>query len=164
MPYTMSKLKLLSIGVIGLLLVNMGIVVFLFMKKPPHPPGGGPPMGQEGPKLIIIERLNFDKEQVAEYEKLIDEHQSSMRTTGDSIRMVKNDLYQTLNNENFAGKDSLVTRLGVLQNQIELIHYNHFAQLKKLCKPAQFNAFNDLTKDLARFFAPGKKGPPPPKD
>ena len=121
-------------------------------------------MGQEGPKRIIIERLHFDKDQVAEYEKLIDEHQSSIRSADDSIRIVKNGLYQTLNNENFAGKDSLVARLGVLQNQIEGVHYNHFAQLKKLCKPGQLNAFNDLTKDLARFFAPGKKGPPPPKD
>ena len=164
MPYTMSKLKLLSIGVIGLLLVNMGIVVFLFMKKPPHPPGGRHPMAQEGPKNIIIERLHFDKEQVEQYEKLIAVHQASIRTTDDSIRMVKNDLYQTLNNESFTGKDSLLARLNILQNQIEGIHYTHFAQLKRLCKPAQLNAFNALTKDLARFFAPGKKGPPPPKD
>ena len=121
-------------------------------------------MTQDGPKNIIIERLHFDKEQIEQYEKLIDEHQSSIKTTRDSIRMTKNDLYQTLNNESFAGKDSLLVRLSVLQKQIELIHYNHFAQLKKLCKPGQLNAFNDLTKDLARFFAPPKKGPPPPQD
>ena len=160
----MSKLRLLSIGVIGLLVINIAVVVFLLMKKPPHPAGERAGMTQDGPKNIIIERLHFDKEQIEQYEKLIDEHQSSIKTTRDSIRMTKNDLYQTLNNESFAGKDSLLTRLSVLQKQIELIHYNHFAQLKKLCKPGQLNAFNDLTKDLARFFAPQKKGSPPPQD
>ncbi len=155
----MSKLKLLSIGVIGLLVINMGIVAFLFMKKPPHPPEGRHPKAQEGPKNMIIERLHFDKEQVEQYEKLIDDHQSSIRTTDDSIRMVKNELYQTLNNERFTGKDSLLARLNILQKQIEGIHYDHFSQLKKLCKPGQLNAFNDLTKDLARFFAPAKREP-----
>lgn len=160
----MSKLKLLSIGVIGLLVINIAVVGLLLMKKPPHPPGERNGMRQEGPKNIIIERLHFDKDQIAQYEKLIDEHQSAIRTTDDSIRMTKNDLYQTLNNESFADKDSLLARLSLLKKQIELIHYNHFTQLKKLCKPNQLNAFNDLTKDLARFFAPRKKGPPPPQD
>lgn len=164
MNFTMSKLKLLSIAVIGLLVINMGIVVFLFMKKPPHSPGGRHPMAHEGPKNIIIERLHFDNEQVEQYESLITKHQSSIRALDDSIRRVKNDLYQTLNNESFAGKDSLVALLGILQKQIELVHYDHFKGIKKICKPAQLTRFNELTMDLARFFAPGKKHKPPPRD
>lgn len=163
----MSKLKLLSIAVIGLLVINIVIVGFLLMKKPPIPPfgpGGRPPMNQEGPKKIIIERLHFDKEQTDAYEKLIDAHQASVRILNDSIKMAKNDLYRSLQSETFTGKDSLINQLGRLQKQVELLHYEHFAEIKKLCKPDQLNSFNDLTKDLARFFAPGKKDAPPPKD
>lgn len=165
MNYIMSKLKLLTIAVIGLLIMNIAVVGFLLMRKPPHPPGERPLMTQEGgPRNIIIERLHFDGDQVEEYEKLITEHQSAIRQIDDSIRMMKNELYHTLTSDSFAGKDSLVDRLGILQKEIELTHYDHFARIKKICKPAQMEEFNKLTEELARLFAPGKKGSPPPKD
>ncbi len=160
----MSKIKLLTIAVIALLVINTGIVGFLLMKKPPMPPGGSPPMGRDGPRKMIIERLHFDKEQVATYEKLIEEHQASVKLLGDSVKIAKNNLYRSLQSETFTGKDSLVNQLGALQRQIELLHYNHFTDLKKICKPGQLSKYNDLTKELAHFFSSEKKGPPPPRD
>lgn len=160
----MSKIKLLTIAVIGLLLVNLGFVAFLFFKKPPHKPKGRPPMGQAGPKKIIIDRLDFDKEQVAQYDQLIKEHQVAIKSLEDSIKYAKNDLYRSLTDENNTGKDSLIANLGLLQRQIELTHYQHFESIKKICHPDQLTYFNELTKELARFFAPGKKDGPTPKD
>ncbi len=168
----MSKLKLLSIAVISLLLINIAIVGYLFFLKPPFPPNGrppmcqygGPPMKNEGPKKMIIERLHFYKEQVASYEMLIEAHKASLNSLNDSIKIAKNNLYQSLQNENFTGKDSLINLLGSLQKQIEILHFEHFAQLRKLCKPEQLKNFNELTVELAQFFTPDKKGPPPPKD
>jgi hypothetical protein len=169
----MSKIKLLTIAVIGLLLINMGIVGYLLMKKPPMPPGGRPPMGQHdgpppmrenGPKKIIAERLHFGKDQEAAYDKLIKEHQAAVKAYDDSIMKAKNNLYQSLQSETFAGKDSLVNRLGALQKQVELIHYEHFTAIKNLCRPDQLENFNKLTNELSRFFAPGKKDGPPPRD
>lgn len=168
----MSKIKLLTIAVIGLLVVNIGIVGYLLMKKKPNPPEGRPPMGmdgkppgkKDGPKKIITERLHFDKEQIAQYEKLIEEHQVYVKALNDNIKIAKNNLYRSLANENVAGKDSLIASLGSFQKQIELVHYEHFASLKKICKPNQLNDFNELTKELARFFAPGKKDGHPPKN
>lgn len=168
----MSKIKLLSIAVIGLLLINIAIVSVLIFRKPSSPPGGRPPMGQEGrqpgqnerPKKIIIEKLHFDKEQSAQYEKLIVQHQAIIKSLNDSIKDAKNDLYLSLTNENFTGKDSLIAKLGLLQRQVELTHYEHFAAIKKLCKPDQLENYAALTKELARFFAPPKKEGPPPRD
>lgn len=168
----MSKLKLLSIAVIGLFVINIGIVGFLLMKKPPMPRGGRPPMGQdgrppmnqEGPKKMIIERLHFDNQQVAAYEKLIEAHQASVKLLSDSVKIAKNNLYQSLQSETFTGKDSLVSQLGALQRQIELLHYNHFTDLKKICQLDQMSYYNELTKELARFFDIDKKGAPPQKD
>lgn len=161
----MSKIKLLTIAVTGLLLINIAIVCFLFFKRPPHPPEGmGPLMDQAGPKNIIIERLHFDKEQVAAYEKLIQAHQAAVKLMDDSIKLAKHALYQTLSHESFAGKDSLLNRLSFLKNKIELLHYDHFAELKKICRPDQLDNFNELTNELAHLFAPGKNNPPPPKD
>jgi len=159
----MSKMKLLSIAVLGLLLLNFGTLAFLFLNKPPHPPMGPGP-GEEGPKRIIIERLGFDKEQVAQYEQLIDEHRKTIRELDGQIRETKNNLYATLSSASQSNKDSLQTRLGEIQKQIETTHYSHFADIKKLCRPDQLKKFDELTRDLARFFAPGRNHPPPPKD
>jgi periplasmic protein CpxP/Spy len=156
----MSKIKLLSIAVIGLLLINAGIVGFLLLRKPPLPPEGNGPAKKEGPKKIVIERLNFDKDQVAAYEMLITEHQKAVRGLKDSISNTKNDLYQSLKMETFAGKDSIINLLSVLQRRIESVHYGHFIQIKKLCRPDQTEKFNALTKDLAGYFTTEKKAPP----
>ncbi len=168
----MTKLRLLSIAVIGLLIINIGIVGFLLLRKPPMPPEGRPPMGQgghqpmktEGPKKIIIERLHFDESQVTAYEKLIEGHQTAVKSLDDSINTTKNNLYQTLTVDTFAGKDLLLNRLAEFQNQIERIHFDHFAEIKKLCKPGQLEYFNKMTKDLTRFFAIDKKGARPQND
>lgn len=164
----MSKTKLLSIAVIGLLVINIAIVGFLLLKKPPIRPEGRPPMGQdgrppmqdEGPKKIIAERLHLDKEQVAAFEKLIIAHQGSVNALDDSMRNAKNDLYLSLQSETFAGKDSLVNLLGALQKKIELIHYEHFADIKKICKPDQLGDFEKLTNELSGFFSADKNNPP----
>jgi periplasmic protein CpxP/Spy len=156
----MSKIKLLSIAVVGLLLINAGIVGFLLLRKPPVPPDGNGPAKKEGPKKIVIERLNFDNNQVAAYELLITEHQVAVRSLKDSISHTKNDLYQSLKTDAFAGKDSLINLLSVLQKRIESVHYEHFTQIKKLCRPDQAESFNALTKDLSGYFTTEKKAPP----
>jgi len=159
----MNKIKLLTIAVIGLLAINLGVLGFLFLRKPPMIEGpGGPP--EDRPKKIIIERLHFDKEQTAQYEELITHHRSSIRDLDQQIRKAKSDLYSTLNEGAALNKDSIAARLGEIQKQIEATHYNHFADIKKICKPEQLKYFKDLTADLARVFAPGRILPPPPKD
>jgi periplasmic protein CpxP/Spy len=160
----MSKIKLLTAAVAGLLLINLGLVAFLFFRKPPHPPQGRGRIENEGPKKIIIEKLHFDKEQTAQYEALITEHRVSIKSLRDSISAEKNNLYQLLAGKNEAGKDSLIIHLGSLQQQIELAHYKHFDAIKKLCRPNQLDDFNKLTKDLADYFSPRKKDAPPPQD
>ncbi len=159
----MSKLRLLTIAVIGLLLINIAIVGFLLLRKPPHFSQGRPPMANEGPKQVIIERLNFNARQTTDYDKLITSHQVSIRALEDSISLLKNNLYQTLNDESSAGKDSIINRLGEIQTQIELTNYNHFEALKKICRPDQLDKFSKLTTELAHFFASKKGTPPPPK-
>lgn len=160
----MSKIKLLTIAVIGLLTVNIGVVGFLLVRKPPMPPQGSLGVKREGPKKIIIERLHFDNNQIAAYEKVIIEHQQSVKALKDSISNTKNNLYQSLKTETFTSKDSLINLLSVLQKRIESVHYEHFTQIKKLCRPEQMGAFNALTGELAFYFTTEKKVILPPSN
>ncbi len=154
----MTKLKLLTIAVIGLLVMNLGIIAFLFLRKPPLPPDGGASFGKEGPKKKIIELLHFDSKQVKHYEELIQQHQASIKSLRDEIQETKSVLYSALKEENSARKDSLTNQLGALQVKIERVHYNHFMEIKKLCKPEQLEYFNTLTGELADFFGAEREG------
>ena len=77
----MSKIKLLTIAVIGLFLLNAGIITFMLLRNPPGPGVGRPPLHKEAPREAIIQMLHFDKEQSDQYKELIDQHQASNQVT-----------------------------------------------------------------------------------
>ncbi len=160
----MSKVKFLSIVVVFLLVIDLVMVAFMFLKRPGEEHGIGMALPQERPKNIVINELHFDEEQVLQYEKLITKHQTDVRAFDDSIRATKNSLFQTLASTEFLGKDSLVNILSSLQRKIEVTHYDHFVAIKNLCKPEQLADFNQLADQLADIFDRRKNNLPPPKD
>ncbi|WP_284652166.1 hypothetical protein [Flavobacterium terrisoli] len=155
----MERTKLLTISVIGLLLLNLGTLGFLFLNGPkdhrlPHE-------GRPKPKEIIIEKLHFDANQKTAYEKLIHWHRGEINRLDDSIRQTKNELYSGLDETeiNVKTKDSLIALLNSYQKQIEETHFKHFEDIKKLCKPEQQEDFKALTEELSRIFGPKPRGP-----
>lgn len=155
----MERTKLLTITIIGLLLINLATLGFLFLNGPK--PGGMPHEGSRQPKEIIIEKLHFDANQQKEYEKLILWHRGKIDQLDDSIRQTKNTLYSGLSESdiNTKTKDSLITLLNAYQKQVEETHFKHFEDIKKLCKPDQQEDFMALTTELSRIFAPRPRQP-----
>lgn len=153
----MTKQTMLMGAVIGLLLINLSLVAFLALRGPMSPPRERP--GGNGPKSLIIEKLGFSPDQTARYERLIEQHQTEINRLKDDIRETKNRLYTTLATNDSTPKDSLINQLGVLQQQVETVHYNHFMALKQLCTLGQQDKFNELTSELADYFTP--RGKPP---
>jgi hypothetical protein len=112
------------------------------------------------PREIVIEKLSFNQEQIAAYDVTIKRHQNAIRTLDDSIRNKKNQLYSRLKNNasEIDKNDSLVIELGNYQKQIETTHFNHFIEIKNICKPEQIDDFNSLTSELSKIFS-GKRKP-----
>ena len=154
----MSKIKLLSIAVFALLFLNCGILGYLLLSK--RQENNLPEHRHQRPKTLIIEKLKLDASQIENYELLIDEHRAKIRLTEDKIRKSKNELYQLLkeNTLNENDKNAIIDSLAKYQKQIELIHFDHFQEIKKLCKKEQLDNFNSLTNELSRMFS--KKGRP----
>ena len=152
----MEKTKLLTITVVGLLLLNLGTLGFLFLNGKNH---GSLREGRREPKQIIINKLHFDANQQIEYAKLIEWHHGEITRLDDNIRESKNNLYLQLNqNEtNVKIKDSLIAMINSNQKQIETTHFKHFEDIKKLCYPNQMDAFNELTEELSQIFSRGQK-------
>ena len=147
----MTKSKFYIIIIVGLLISNILLIWTLIGKKPPHPPFRNP----EGPKNIIIERLNFSEEQIDEYEDLILDHRAKIHDFERDLVNLKQELYSELNQDDFT-PDSLLAEISKIQSNIEQAHFDHFVEIKKLCSEEQQIKFDDLSKELARLFQPPK--------
>lgn len=147
----MNKLKFLYLLVVVMLLINIAIISYIFTK-------GETPFSNKGkimPREIVIKKLGFDEQQIKAYEVLIKDHQQRIKFLNDAIRAKKNELYSHLKADvtPIKSNDSLVIQLADYQSQIETTHYNHFLDIKKLCRQEQLKKYDELTTELAKIFS-----------
>jgi len=148
----MNKVKFLYIVIVLLAFTNIGLILNMYLHKPPHPGN------IEGPKKIIVEKLGFNQKQSDAYDLIIKQHRTSIESIESKIRKNKDALFTVLMSEDSDKKDSIITNLGGLQMEIEAAHYKHFEAIKSICKKDQMQQFDELTNELGGLFAPG-----PPK-
>ncbi|WP_339886826.1 hypothetical protein [uncultured Flavobacterium sp.] len=154
----MSKSKLLIFAVIVLFLINIvTLSFFIFKREKSNDMKGKRPL----PREIVIKKLHFDKEQVSQYVALIKIHRDTISAIDDNIKMYKNSLYSELaKSDNQKVVESLFVQIADAQTSIEKLHYNHFLDIKKLCKPEQLKDYEALTSELAKIFNPRQLPPP----
>ena len=159
----MNKTKLLTLSVILLIALNFGILGFIVFSKPEAQTFEMQHFSKSGPKEVIIRELNFDEEQKISYQKLIDAHRFQISTIEYKIRNSKDELYLLLKDEkeDASSKTALIDSLAYFQKQIEVTHFKHFQDIRKLCKKEQLKNFNALTEKLSKLFS---KGPKPRHD
>jgi uncharacterized membrane protein YhiD involved in acid resistance len=148
----MNKSKLITLFAILMVALNLILVFFLWNKKPHHPKN-------EGPKQVIIERLDFDENQIQAYELLIDVHKLKVQELNSEIGELKQLLFQTLITKDQASKDAVMLVLESKKREIEELNYVHFQELKSLCSLEQEDAFVLLVDDLGKLFGPRNKPP-----
>ena len=153
----MNKNRFYLSVIAALLLSNLLLAGFLFFS-----PTDKKRMDHEGPKNIIIKKLNLDDQQIRQYELLIHAHRKLIDEKDREIMSLKNNLYALLpsseNNETI--RDSLINKLGTVQREIESIHFSHFQEIKKLCLPEQLSAYDKLAEEISTLFF--KPHPRPP--
>ncbi|MEO1449055.1 MAG: hypothetical protein AAFV07_05970 [Bacteroidota bacterium] len=111
----------------------------------------------------MINRLGFDESQIQAYAVLIDAHMEQVKEKEQALGAIKEELYKTLGT---AGKKDLADQWEKLSEQvvkIEQLHYQHFAEIRALCRKNQLPAFQELIKDLAQIFRRGGRPAPPPR-
>jgi periplasmic protein CpxP/Spy len=144
----MNKSKFLKFIILGLLISN-GILAFMLINGRNK---------KDGPKNIIIEKLHLDKEQIKTYETYIAQHRKAINANEITMNKLRGNLYQELkHSQDTAIVDSLISIIANQQTVAEHINYNHFLEIKKLCKPSQKEAFNNLTTEIANLFSSDKR-------
>lgn len=149
--------------VIVLLVLNFIVVSAFWIVGGGHKQGNGGRDGQGGgPRNEIIDRLHFDAAQVTEYDSLIVTHRKMVGEKESEIQGLRTALFVGVAEGISQGrKDTLVNQIGVLHADIQQIHFAHFLDIQKICKPEQQGDFALLTKDLAKMFrGRGPKGKP----
>lgn len=157
----MKKEKLFIIIILVLVLINSATLIMMWMNRPPHPPmhGHGP---HKKPDKIIIEKLKLDESQQEKFSLLKEEHHSNMVKIDDELKGIRKEYYSMLkdNSKDILKKDSLEYQISLLARKKEGITFDHFLQVKALCKPEQLNDFYNLTEELSEIFSRPPMPPP----
>lgn len=140
--------------VIVLLVLNLIVVSAFWILGGGHKQGNGGRDGQgAGPRNEIIDRLHFDAAQVTQYDSLIVTHRKMVGEKESEIQGLRTSLFVGVAEGISKGrKDTLVNQIGVLHADIQQIHFAHFLDIQKICKPEQQGDFALLTKDLSKMF------------
>lgn len=151
----MERTKLLTIAVIGLLLLNFGLLAFLWK-------GGGqgrPPAGGKGEQLralnYLMDELTFDAAQRSACGLLLQNHRYKMDSLQNVNRQNRDRLYDNLK----TGDSTAAFSMGTVQSQVELEAFSYFRNIRAICKEGQKEAFDRVIYDAMRMMKP----PQPPE-
>jgi protein CpxP len=149
----MNEIKRIRLwqGTVGLLvLCNTALLLTIWLK--PHSDGAGRGPG-ETPRDFVVRALKFTEEQTRQYDILVSEHQQAMRRLRQEAMGYRQLLFTNLKNQNadhthFA--DSLAGMIANNQKEIEMVTYNHFAQVRALCTGPQKPEFDQVIGDVIK--------------
>ncbi len=154
-------LKFWKWAVVLLVICNIGLLLTVWLK--PQMPFGKP--AGEGPRNFVISSLKFSDEQVKKYDVLINGHKQAMDSLRDESMRYRQQLFQNLKNEatGAAIADSLAKCIADNQQRIEMVTYNHFAQVRALCTSEQKAGFDKIIREVTRRMNGNQRGAPPPR-
>jgi|SRR5882724_10672228 len=138
--------KWLLLLVIILLLTNITTLsIFWFVKPKKAAPSERVRMG-----TLIVNELKLDKDQEAAYWKLRDTLISQQRPIMDSMRAAKKRFFELLSNPNI--NDSILeassNKTLALQKRLDFLTFQHFQQVRTLCKPEQLPKLDTVVKEI----------------
>lgn len=139
----MTKVRVLSISVICLALLNVVLLTSIFF--------AGPPRHKE-PKHFIVKKLNLSPSQIIQYEEMINKHKDLITNEEKKLKNLKQELYLTIKTQNKNNETDFLKKITIVQTNIELIHLNHFKEIQSICKPEQLDNFNSLIEELPHLF------------
>ena len=181
-----DKPKLLTGIIIALLVLNFGILAFMWFHisrlhrslihenhdmPPPHEQmerfHSGPPAGDV--KGFLINELKLNPKQQEEIEKLRVEHFNSVKQIKDDMRKNKDELYRLYSNSQMDTNriNQLAENISNEQKQIELNTFYHFRKVRDLCDDNQKKKFDEIIGEVLKMMAPLPPLPnssmPPPR-
>jgi periplasmic protein CpxP/Spy len=150
----MEKTKLLTISVIGLLLLNMALMAFLWFGKG----GDNHPRQPEGKQAqtkalnFLMDELKFDPSQRAACDLLLTKQRQDMDSLQKQNRQNRNNLFDNIK----TGDTTASIAIANTQRQLEMSAFNYFRNIRALCRPEQLPKFDTIISEAMRMMGPIK--------
>lgn len=167
----MKQENLLKYGVWGLILLNIGLLSYIFLdRRKPHRRDFSPPW------MIFSERIGFDSQQQTSFDSLRTIHMTAVDSLRQASVPMRLQLFGLLDS---AALDttrfvSLLDSIAQNRREQELRTFEHFQSVRAICRPDQMDKFREALRDVSKFMSkpPHHKGrddrgkgddnPPPP--
>ena len=151
------KNNLLKYLVIAALFVNAATLVFFWLKRSPRND-----RQQKETFDVLIQELKLDNNQQTVFKTLREQHHRSH----DSLLQIITEKRQVLYAQKPVSMDSTLQAIGLLQQQIERITYQHFENVRKICTLEQQTKLDKMLIGAVQhvLMPKGDKQPPPRKE
>ncbi|MBM1107764.1 hypothetical protein JQC67_16530 [Aurantibacter crassamenti] len=118
----------------------------------------------QGPSNFIATELQFDENQMQQFEQLNIAHRKEIRTILDDVKLSKDAMFSLIpdNTVNDFTIDSIITVIANKEKKRELATFNFFRSVNELCNEEQAARLALILKDALHH--PGsenREGPPP---
>lgn len=122
---------------------------------------GQEPKERKPPGVFLVKELGFNDAQKEQFRALSREHRQKTREILDEIRELKDELFIGLSDASLGtvNTDSIATLIGEKEKKKELLTFEHFSEVQKLCNAEQKEKFSKIIKDALRRVG-GDQGPP----
>ncbi|MFY7901045.1 MAG: hypothetical protein ACOVNY_12735 [Chitinophagaceae bacterium] len=166
MQQAIQNNKWWAIAVVVLIILNIATLATFWMirsKEMIQKENLLPPK-KDGAAMYLIEQLQFDSIQKKEFLFLKQTHQKGIRDTRNKLRHVKENFFDLLSDTTISEKDIIErsSEIASLEQEIEMLSFQHFQQVRKLCNAKQQEHFDAIIKDVLKLIAPPP--PPPPSE
>ncbi len=131
------------------LFINIATLFFFWYNRPPEDGKRPPKQGQ-----ILIEELKLDEKQQALFKPLREHHHQTHDSLLQAIAAQRAILYR----QKQVANDTVLQQIGLLQQQIERVTFDHFKEVRKICTAEQQAQLDILLgKTVQRILTPKEK-------
>ena len=145
----MQTLTFYKIAVLTLLLLNVGTLTFLWVNRPPDP-------REAGQFQFLVRATGMDDAQQAAYQQLRMEHRNALETYRNQNKQVREALFRLMANKDADAPEvqMLADSLGALRAREEHFTYEHFRQVRAICRQDQLERFDAAIGEAVQSMGP----------
>ncbi len=149
----MNKSKLLTGIIILLLLVNSAALIYLWRSN-----NVSKREAMLSPAEFLIRKTGMDDAQKNKYYELVKQHRKATRRLKDDLTLARETYFSFLGkNVSDSSKQSALQEMNSINNELSLITFDHFTNVRSLCNKEQQVKFDDAIEEVLKMMA----GPPP---
>lgn len=161
-----SKNKILIGAVIILMILNIALLAAIWLTNSKQK------QRRETPADFLIKELGLNNEQQRAFRSLAAKHRQQADKLREQVKEARRDLFNLLEHpavDDSSKKAAAATAAKNLE-QLDLLTFDHFKEVRALCTPAQQLKFDEIIEEVLRMMAAGPpRGdtnnhmrPPPP--